>query len=145
MKDIYHIISELTSRNIHLGYSNYCKLHLVEKIINHIRILVPVRLNSTETIAGKPLLHQVEYSLGRKCIWNYRAAVGILSYLQGSARPEIPMSVHQCDFFCNITCILHKHSVKCIAKYLVRIYTYMDSTDGNQWLSTHGVIYMTYK
>ena len=33
-------------------------------------------------ISGKPFWHKGECSLGRKCVCNYRAEVGMLSYIQ---------------------------------------------------------------
>ena len=56
--------------------------HLVEKIINHVGLTVSTSFKERETSAGKPVLHKDEYSQGRKCVYNYRAAVGILSYIQ---------------------------------------------------------------
>ena len=56
----------------------------MEKIINHVGLKVSASLKARETPAGKPLLHKDEYSLGSKCVWDYKAAVGILSYIHGS-------------------------------------------------------------
>ena len=61
--------------------------HLVEKIINHVGLEVSTSLKSIETPDRKPLLHKYKSSLGIKCVWNYRAVVSMLSYLQGSTRP----------------------------------------------------------
>ena len=61
-------------------------LHLVEKIINHFVLTVSASLNSREKPAVKTLLYKDEYSLGRKYVWNYRALVGMLSYIQGSTQ-----------------------------------------------------------
>ena len=57
--------------------------HLVEKTINHVGLTVSKSLKSRDTPAGKQLLHKYKSSLGRKYVWNYRSAVGMLSYLQG--------------------------------------------------------------
>ena len=57
--------------------------HLVYKIINYVGLEVSTSLKSRDTPTGKPLLHKDEYSIGSKCVWNYRAAVGMFSYLQG--------------------------------------------------------------
>jgi hypothetical protein len=37
----------------------------------------------------------------RRQPWNYRSAVGCLSYLQAMIRPDITMAVQQCAHFCN--------------------------------------------
>ena len=56
--------------------------HLVDKIINHVRITVSASLNCREMPARKPLLHKYESSLGRYFLCNYRATVGMFSCLQ---------------------------------------------------------------
>ena len=60
------------------------QFHQVEKIINHIELVVSENLKARETTYGNPLLHNNKYSIGIKCVWNYRAVDSILSYLQGS-------------------------------------------------------------
>ena len=65
----------------------------------------------------------------------------MLSYLQGSTRPEISMAVHQCARFCNNTCIVHERTIRCIAKYLASMSTYVDLPDVNWRLSARGVVY----
>ena len=52
---------------------------LVEKIINHVGLILSASLKSRETPAGKPLLNKEEYILGSKLVWNYKAEVGMLS------------------------------------------------------------------
>ena len=68
--------------------------HLVENSINHVGLEVFASLKARDTPAGKLLRHKYESSLRIKCVWNYRAAFGMLSYLQGSTRPEISMAVN---------------------------------------------------
>ena len=63
------------------GMFKLSKLYLVEKIINHVRLIVSKSLKSRETPTGKPLLHKDKSILGRKCLCKYSAVVGILSYL----------------------------------------------------------------
>ena len=57
--------------------------HPIEKIINHVVLAVSASLKSIEVPTGKPLIYKDEYILARKCVWNYREEVGMLSYLQG--------------------------------------------------------------
>ena len=40
-------------------------------------------LKCKDNIEGEKLLHKEKYILSRKSIWNYRAEVGMLIYLQG--------------------------------------------------------------
>ena len=125
MKEIYQIILELTSKKSD-GIFKLSQSHLVDKIINHAGITVSASLKAKDTPSVKPLLHKDEYSIGRKCVWNYREAVSILSCIHGSTRPEISMSVHQCARFFNNPRLVHEISVRCIAKYLASTSTYVD-------------------
>jgi hypothetical protein len=50
---------------------------------------------------AKGLLHRDLLGKGRKYSWKYRTAVGMLSYLQNTSRPEISMAVHQTAGFSN--------------------------------------------
>ena len=117
------------------------QLHLAEKKVNRIGLTMSKSFKSRETLAGKTLLHKYESSLGRKCVWNYMAVVGMLSYLQGSKRPEISMYIHQCARFFSDSRLVHEHTVRCIANYLASTSTYLDFTDENQQVSTHKIVY----
>ena len=44
--------------------------HLVEKIINDVRLEVSKSFKARETPNGKPVLNKDEFSLGRYCVWN---------------------------------------------------------------------------
>ena len=52
------------------------------------------RLNLQRYSTGNTSSHKEKYILARKCVYNYREAVGMISYLQGSTRPEISKAVH---------------------------------------------------
>ena len=52
--------------------------------------------------------------------WNYRSAVGCLSYLQAMIRPDITMAVQQCARFCNNPQQEHEQAVKRICRYLLK-------------------------
>ena len=116
-------------------------MHLLDKIIDHVGIEFSTSIKARETPAGKPLMHKDESSLGINCVYNYRVAVGILSYLQVSTRPEIPMAVHQCARFFNNPRLVHKRAVRRIAKYLASTSYYVYFPDVNRWLSTRVVVY----
>ena len=52
-----------------------------------------------DTPAGSSkILHADEDGANRKHVWNYRAVVGCLNYLQAMTRPDLAYSVHQCAF-----------------------------------------------
>lgn len=66
----------------------------------------------------RPILHKDEHGEPRKEHWNYRAAVGALSYLTAMSRPEIAYQVHQCARFCNDPKLSHEKAIKRICRYL---------------------------
>ena len=81
--DISHYLGFNIKKNSY-GTFELSQSHTVEKIINQVRPTVSASLKLRETTAGKTLLNKDEYSLGSKCVCDYRAAIGVLSYLQGS-------------------------------------------------------------
>ena len=52
--------------------------------------------------------------------WNYRSAVGCLSYIQAMIRPDITMAVQQCARFCTDPKQDHEEAVKRICRYLLK-------------------------
>ena len=56
--------------------------HLVDKIFSHVGLTVFASLKSRETPDVQPFPHKDGSSIGRKCVWNYMAAVVMLSYIQ---------------------------------------------------------------
>ncbi len=54
----------------------------------------------------------------RKHPWLYRGAVGMLSYLANSVRPEIQMAVHQTARFLVNPMRSHELAIMCIGRYL---------------------------
>ena len=74
---------------------------------------------SRTTPFAKPLIYKDNEEVKRKQTWNYRSLVGMLSYLQGSVRPDIFMAVHQCDRFCNDSKVSHERALNRIVKYLI--------------------------
>ena len=57
----------------------------------------------------------------RPCLqkWNYRSAVGCLSYIQVIVRPDITFAVQQCARYCHSPSHDHEEAVKCICHYLL--------------------------
>ena len=74
--------------------------------------------NPKETPAVKPMLHRDLEGQVRRYVWTYRQVVGILGVLQGSTRPDIATSVHQCTRFCNDPKLSHGRAIRRIGKYL---------------------------
>ena len=74
--------------------------------------------NPKPTPVSKPLLHKDLAGKPRKEDWNYRTAVGMLSYLQANSRPEMSMAVHQTARFCNQPMLLHEKAIKQLGRYL---------------------------
>jgi hypothetical protein len=67
--------------------------------------------NKRETPVGKPLLNKDLNGVPRKYIWEYRGAIGMLTYLTGSVRPDIAMVVHQCARFSANPMCSHEQAV----------------------------------
>ncbi len=74
--------------------------------------------NSKPTPATKPVLTKDADGEPRNHDWNYRQAIGMLSYLTGSTRPDISMAVNQCARFSNDPKLSHERAVKRIGRYL---------------------------
>ena len=55
--DISNFLGVVINKNSDRAFK-FSQLHLVEKIINHVGLIVPASLNSIETPAGKTLLHK---------------------------------------------------------------------------------------
>ena len=66
----------------------------------------------------KPLLRKDLSGKPRKETWNYRTAVGMMTYLQGNSRPEMSMVVHQTARFCNNPMLAHEKAIKRLGRYL---------------------------
>ena len=77
-----------------------------------------IETNTKSTPVGKPLLHKHLSGKQRKETWNYRTAVGMMTYLQDISRPEMSMAVHQTARFCNNPMISHEKAIKRLGRYL---------------------------
>ena len=75
--------------------------------------------NSTSTPVAKGLLHCNLDGIGQQYTCKYRMAVGMLSYLQNTSRPEILMAVHQTSCFSNNPMLSHENSIMRIRQYLL--------------------------
>jgi hypothetical protein len=77
--------------------------HLTQPfLIKHISALLGIdngRTNERDTPVGKPLLNKDLNGVPCKYTWEYRRAIGMLTYLTGSVCPDIAMAVHQCAHF----------------------------------------------
>ena len=69
------------------GKFELSQLHMVEKLSTMLYSSFPRVSSQYRRLLEKPLMHKYESSIGRKCVWNYRSEVGMLSYLQGSIWP----------------------------------------------------------
>ena len=90
---------------------------LIDKIIKTI-IGDEAILHETNVPAAKELLHKDPGGLERKHDFNYRQAVGMLTYLQGTSRPDISMAVHQCARFSSNPKRSHEKAIIKIIRYL---------------------------
>ena len=92
---------------------------LIQRIIELLGLEGESKHNTKPTLAGKPLLNKDENGELRRNSWNYRQAIGMLTYLQGTTRPDIAMAVHQCARFSQDPKLLHERAVKLIGRYLL--------------------------
>ena len=77
------------------------------------------KMHDTPANSSK-LLDQDPNAKARLQRWNYRSAVGCLSYIQCMIRPDITMAVQQCARFSNNPTREHEEAVKRICRYLLR-------------------------
>jgi len=91
--------------------------HLIQRFLSVIGF--DENVNDRPTPAVKPLLHKDLDGLERKTSWNYRQAVGMLTYLQGTSRPDISMAVHQVARFSILPKLSHERAINRIGKYLL--------------------------
>ena len=98
------------------GVYKLTEVHLIQRFLDVIG--VPPETNSRETSVIKPVLHKDLEGLPRKHSWNYRQAIGMLTYLQGTSRPDISMAVHQAARFTICPKLIHEQAVYRIGKYL---------------------------
>jgi len=92
---------------------------LIERILTLLGIKDDKMHNSKPTPAVRPLLNKDLNGEKRENSWNYRTAIGMLTYLQGTTRPDISMPVHQCARFSVNPMLSHERAVKRIGKYLL--------------------------
>ena len=90
---------------------------LIDKIINTI-IGKDTQLHISNIPAGKELLYKDSDGEDRKHEFNYRQAIGMLTYLQGTSRPDIAMPVHQCARFSSNPKRSHEKALIKIVRYL---------------------------
>ncbi len=77
------------------------------------------RTNEKLTPVGKPLLNKDLEGVPHKYNWEYRGAIGMLTYLTGSVWPDIAMAVHQCAQFSANPMRSHEQAVMRIGRYLL--------------------------
>ena len=68
---------------------------LIERVLDVLGIKTSEgNCNTRPTPAVKPLLHKDLEGLPRNNTWNYRTAIGMLTYLQGTTRPDVSMHLN---------------------------------------------------
>jgi len=123
-----YILTDEGSLDKYLGvdvkYKDKGQIELVQPfLIQRIIDLLGLEKDSTHsprpTPATKPLLHKDLLGEKRKNTWNYRQAVGMLTYLQATSRPDISMAVHQCARYSICPMLTHERAIKRIGRYLL--------------------------
>ena len=100
------------------GSIEFTQPHLLDRFLKLID--QDKNINIKPTPAIKPLLHKDLEGLKRKHSWNYRQAIGILTYIQGTTRPDISMATHQAASFSIDPKLSHERTVHRISRYLKR-------------------------
>ena len=77
------------------------------------------KTNEKLTPVGKPLLNKDLQGVPRKYDWEFRGAIGMLTYLTGSVRPDIAMATHQCARISICPMRLHELAIMRIRRYLL--------------------------
>jgi hypothetical protein len=96
------------------------------KIIERVLKIVGLDPTSTQTklhdtpASDLKILDNDPDALPREQLWNYRSAVGCMSYINAMVRPDTTMSTYQCARFCNDPKREHKEAVKRICRYLLK-------------------------
>jgi hypothetical protein len=88
---------------------------LIQKIISTCGL--ESESNEHQTPAAT-ILHSDPSGPPREHSWNYRAVIGILTYLSTSTRPDIAFAVHQCARFSIAPKRIHEVAVRRIVRYL---------------------------
>ncbi len=91
---------------------------LIERITSFLGI-ADGKMNKKLTPVGKPLLNKDLLGVPWKYNWEYRRAIGMLTYFAGSVRPDIAMATHQCARFSINPMHLHEQAVIQISRYLL--------------------------
>ena len=73
--------------------------------------------NTRKNQAIKPLLFKDIVGLSRKHLWNYRHAIGMLTYLTSTTRPDLAMAVHQAARFCIFPKLSHEGAINRVGKF----------------------------
>ena len=100
------------------GSIKFTQVHLIKRLVKLIDQDKNINIKSTPAI--KALLRKDLEGLKRKHSWNYRQAIGILTYIQGTTRSDISMATHQAARFSIDPKLSHKRTVRRISRYLKR-------------------------
>lgn len=88
---------------------------LINKIISYVGL---EHESNEQKTPATTILHPDDSGAEREHTWNYRTAIGMLTYLSTSTRPNTAFAVHQCArFSCHPKCS-HEIAVRRIVCYL---------------------------
>ena len=98
------------------GSIEFTQPHLLDRCVKLID--QDKNINIKTTLAIKPLLHKDLGGLKKEHSWNYRQNIGIVPYLQGTTRSDIPMATHQAAHSSIDSKLSHERVVHRISRYL---------------------------
>jgi hypothetical protein len=95
---------------------------MIERVLK----IIGLNPNSTRTklhntpASDLKILDNDPHALPREQLWNYRSAVGCLSYINAMFRPDTTISTQQCARFCKDSKRDHEEAVTQICRYLLK-------------------------
>jgi hypothetical protein len=97
------------------GFLELTQTGLIQKIISFCGL--ETESNEHKTPAST-ILHPDPSGPPRTHNWNYRTAIGMLTYLSTSTRPDIAFAIHQCARFSTAPKRIHEVAIRRIVHYL---------------------------
>ena len=90
---------------------------LIDKVIKTVGLEHDSKQHQTPAVS--PPLSDNKEGAERETTWNYRSAIGQLSYIARNTRPDIEMAVHQCAKYQIAPKRAHEQAIKRIVRYLL--------------------------
>ena len=107
--------TKLSNGTVHLTMPR-----MIERVLDVVGLNHPDSNVKSHDTPATTVLQPNQQDTPRLHSWNYRSAVGCLSYLQAMIRPDITFAVQQCSRFNNNPTREHELAIKRICRYILR-------------------------